>query len=633
MPKELHQAYGGIIERIGRQSKGKVRQAMEVLKWTFLSERPLSTIELRHALSVTPRDTDFDVEDLPTESSLLNCCLGLVTIVVEDGVPTVRLVHKSLQEYFESQQETLFKNGHREIAIICFTYIGFRFAADLQGLDFNEILEYLEFLEYAVFTWGYHVKEQDLDHDDEDFAVGVLQRCFELPGFLPSDNPEVGPSNSQNHNDEDSKLYIWKYFVVKPAEPSKHWQLSWFHLETQWDSKKPLQLLFNNNIGVQNLKEVNEYGLTPFLVAVHFQNPEPVELFLQRSDIDFNAGDELGRRALHLIAGTQHNDITAARRVVELLLQRSDIDVNCQDASGNTPLHRASKFEMELLLKRPDIDVNIRNMDGETPLFRADHEVARMLLERSDTDVNSQRNDGVTPLIHAIRDGNTGFVEMIVWRPDLDPNLQNRNGATGATALHFATAMGDDDIIRHLFERIDIDVNCRTPMGITPLHIACMEGELPIFQMLLERSGIDVNPKDGKGYTPLHEACEKGYSDIVRLLLERSEIDVNPKDLLDNNAPIHTALERGHYDIAQILLEHPDTDVYCKNSKGETALSLATSLGIDFGIVDCRENKLEENLKLGESEEGSPEDEISLHSRGLDTEAIEPVILEGALEC
>ncbi|KAI5792954.1 hypothetical protein FPQ18DRAFT_389532 [Pyronema domesticum] len=96
IPKKLHEAYGGVIERIGRQPKGKVHQVMEFLKWAFLSQRPLSTVELRHALSVTPGDTDFDIEDLPTESSLLNCCLGLVTIVIEDEVPTIRLVHKSL---------------------------------------------------------------------------------------------------------------------------------------------------------------------------------------------------------------------------------------------------------------------------------------------------------------------------------------------------------------------------------------------------------------------------------------------------------------------------------------------------------------------------------------------------------
>ncbi|KAI5812584.1 hypothetical protein BZA77DRAFT_269930, partial [Pyronema omphalodes] len=350
MPKELTEAYGGIIERIRRQSKGRVRQAMEVLKWTFLSERPLSTIELRHALSVTPKDTDFDIEDLPTENSLINCCLGLVTIVVKDGVPTVRLVHKSLQEYFESEQEILFRNGHREIAMICFTYIGFRFADELKDLDFIEVLEYLEFLEYAVFTWGYHVKEQYLEPADEKFAVSVLKRNFE------------------------------------------------------------------------------------------------------------------------------------------------------------------------------------------------------------DTNVNVQKDDGMTPLIRAIMAGNIDIVDMLVLRRDLDPNLQNRSSATsttGATPLYFATVKANIDIMNLLFERPDLDVNCGTVSGSTPLHVACSQGKLPVIQKLLEHP----------------------------------EINVNAQDLTNMDTPVHVALKRGHHDVAKILLEHPDIDVYCENFEGETPLSLATSLGIDFVVV------------------------------------------------
>jgi hypothetical protein len=54
IPKELGEAFGKTIERIKRQSSVKAEQAINVLKWTFLAERPLSITELRHALSVVP---------------------------------------------------------------------------------------------------------------------------------------------------------------------------------------------------------------------------------------------------------------------------------------------------------------------------------------------------------------------------------------------------------------------------------------------------------------------------------------------------------------------------------------------------------------------------------------------------
>jgi hypothetical protein len=108
-------------------------QALDVLKWTFLAKRPLTVIELRHALSVTidfskmqlEYDETLDWDNLPSEKSLIHWCLGLVTI--DEKTSTVRLVHKSLHTYLTLLHEKgeIFPNGHSEIAYTCLEYMFF----------------------------------------------------------------------------------------------------------------------------------------------------------------------------------------------------------------------------------------------------------------------------------------------------------------------------------------------------------------------------------------------------------------------------------------------------------------------------------------------------------------------------
>jgi hypothetical protein len=62
---------------------------------------------------------------LPFEKSLIDCCYGLV--VIDKETSTIRLVHKSLQDFLKKQHEAnlLFETGHREMAHICLKYLNF----------------------------------------------------------------------------------------------------------------------------------------------------------------------------------------------------------------------------------------------------------------------------------------------------------------------------------------------------------------------------------------------------------------------------------------------------------------------------------------------------------------------------
>jgi len=93
----LEDVYDATIERIKAQDGDKSRLGMTALMWVRHAERPLGVDELCHALAVQLGSTDYDVGNIPSLSTLVSCCQGLIT--ADKETPTVRLIHFTLQEY------------------------------------------------------------------------------------------------------------------------------------------------------------------------------------------------------------------------------------------------------------------------------------------------------------------------------------------------------------------------------------------------------------------------------------------------------------------------------------------------------------------------------------------------------
>ena len=91
---ELEDVYGATIERINAQYGDKSILGMAALMWISHVERPLRADELCYALAVKLGSTDFDVGNIPSMSTLVNCCQGLIT--VDKEASTVRLIHFTL---------------------------------------------------------------------------------------------------------------------------------------------------------------------------------------------------------------------------------------------------------------------------------------------------------------------------------------------------------------------------------------------------------------------------------------------------------------------------------------------------------------------------------------------------------
>lgn len=122
------------------------------------------------------------------------------------------------------------------------------------------------------------------------------------------------------------------------------------------------------------------------------------------------------------------------------------------------------------------------------------------------------------------------------------------------------------------------------------LFQAVQTGDFGLFKQILkigmEISTIDLNKKNFdlyEGLCILDFCCMfKDRSDFVNLLLAIG-VDVNILNVWHCKAPIHLAAENGCEKILNLLLENPKTDVNILDSRGDSALHLATL----NGEVEC----------------------------------------------
>jgi len=117
---KLGDVYGAAIARIKAQDGDKSRLGMAPLMWISHAERPLKADELCHALAVELGSVDFSTRNLPSISTLVSCCQGLIAVDKEGS--TVRLIHFTLQEYLSAHPDT-FSTPHSAMAEICLTYL------------------------------------------------------------------------------------------------------------------------------------------------------------------------------------------------------------------------------------------------------------------------------------------------------------------------------------------------------------------------------------------------------------------------------------------------------------------------------------------------------------------------------
>jgi len=344
-----------------------------------------------------------------------------------------------------------------------------------------------------------------------------------------------------------------------------------------------------------NVSLKNNEGETPLTVAERAKRLDIVRLLRE-------AG---GTSSVTIFEAAKLGDVSAVRR----LLDENGSLVNLPDTGfGATPLHWAAlrgHVEVVRVLLEKGADASIRNTDGETPLQVAERakrtEVVQLLRGRG-----TQSSASFTD---AVRDGDLPKVQQLL---SANPALLNqKDGAFGATPLHWAALRGHAEVVRFLVAQ-GADQSARNKDGETPLQVAQRSRRSDVIALLqgapapppVTRSApapstpapstpAPARPTPPPASAPaahapassgpvnsasLVEAVKAGDLARVRALLGENPALLNVKDPQFGATLLHWAALRGHAAVAEYLVAQ-GADVNAKNGAGETPLQVAQRAG------------------------------------------------------
>jgi hypothetical protein len=91
LPDNVDAMYRDAYARIDKQHAEDRDIGKRVLRWTIFTFRPLSVVELQHALSIVPGSKKMNMHEIIFEECLTLFCAGLVVI---DDDRKIRMVRK-----------------------------------------------------------------------------------------------------------------------------------------------------------------------------------------------------------------------------------------------------------------------------------------------------------------------------------------------------------------------------------------------------------------------------------------------------------------------------------------------------------------------------------------------------------
>ncbi|PHH81562.1 hypothetical protein CDD82_491 [Ophiocordyceps australis] len=449
-------AYDDAMERIEHQSKDRDLLAKRVLSWITCAKRPLTVMELQHALAVEINESELDEENITEVEILVTVCAGLVIVEQESSI--IRLVHYTTQEYFENTFQRWFPGATSEITRVCLTYLSMRVFEGGPCPDddmFEERLRLYNLYDYASKHWGSHAYDDPSVTDD-----GIR--------FL----------KGQANVEASCQAFL--------ADLQK-WGCS-FYRASQWHLK------------------INGIHL-----AAHFGLEDLLRRILEGCEVDLR--DSHGQTPFVWALRQNHGG------TLKLLHDRG-ADINSKDIQNMTPLMHAIEWNLSENIHQIldwGADIDAKDSEGWSSIIHAanwsNKELMRLLIERG-ADIDVKDCQGRSSIIHAVKWDNMGLIRLLIDR-GADINATDNRGLT---ALHHASFRENIIAMKLLVENGSY-LETKSRYDETPLMLASKGGNLQAVRLLMQQ-GSDVNFQNDNGRTPLHMAALSGYSNVVKFLRE-----------------------------------------------------------------------------------------------------------------
>jgi hypothetical protein len=295
------------MKRIEGQLSDQKELAKEALSWITCSKRPLTTVELQHALAIKVGQAEFDEGNIPDIEDIVSVCAGLVTVDEEGG--SIRLIHYTTQKYFERTQKQWFPTAESDITTICATYLSFSvFGSGSCPTDshFEERLLLNPLYDYAAHYWGQHARQASSLHS----KVLEFLRCnIKLEAAVDAmfaRKPYLYPIYSLEIPRQITGLHLAAYFGVTGSveallrsasadskDSNSQTPLSW----AAWGGHQAVVKLLLDT-GKVNVDSKDNNSRTPLLWAARGGHPAVVKLMLDTGKVDVDSKDNNSRTPL-----------------------------------------------------------------------------------------------------------------------------------------------------------------------------------------------------------------------------------------------------------------------------------------------------------------------------------------------
>jgi ankyrin repeat protein len=494
-------AYQGAMTRILGQEEEHRDLASRILSLILCAKRPLSTLQVRHALMIQIGDIELDHDSILEVEDILSVCAGL--LAVDEKSESIRFVHYTAQEYLQRTREQWLPGAESQIARMCLATLLLEEHAVHKPTLNRSALNLLissasKFTEYAAMCTLVHL--DSIWHDEPS-----LHACFLtlLKGSrVLSAVEQLDFGYKAHHSHSPTALHLVAYLGLA--------NLTAFCIANGY-----------------TVNSKDRQGRTPISYAAE-EGHATVAFVLLENQATVDAPDKGSRTPLWYAARKGH------KSVVFLLLEKQAA-VNPTDQFSRTPLWYAAKAGHESivrLLLEKQATANFFDTELTTPLSlaaRGGHTPVVLLLLEQRAAVNSRDRYSRTPLWHAARAGQESIVlSLLEKRATVDSADQD-----SVTPLSCAARGGYKSVVSILLDKgASVDSKCRT--GRTPLSYAAEWGRVEVVELLLSK-GADPLLKSVFGGEPLwyavHSASSQNY-EVVDLMCRAIELrqSLNIKD-------------------------------------------------------------------------------------------------------